>query len=236
MVDNLFFSRCCNSSTTSLRYSSSWIRRFARSRVGRARSIDNARPPYRQAADGQKDRQERQSGQSVDASLKLSVTPSAPPSQRGHDSDPEAAERGGKEHGRKIRREEHIGPDQRKTPPRQGRQCEAEAANPMLKSGDGWDDSLASPPKLVDQIFHASHQPISESKIRAGADSEEIPIFAKRSRSNKRITPGSDCEHQNTQSEVPAMACVVSVPRGYTETSSAKTRRTTWDGWTARSR
>ena len=60
MVDNLFFSRCCNSSTTSLRYSSSLDQAFC----DLAFAVSADRPivldaPDREAAHGQKDDQKR---------------------------------------------------------------------------------------------------------------------------------------------------------------------------------
>ena len=139
MVDNLFFSRCCSSSTMSLRYSSSWIRRLAISRSlcgDRAIVLD---PPDREAAGRQKDRQQRQPCQVRRVFAEIDAHAERATGQRRHDSEPVTAERSGKDHGRKIRGEEHVRPDQRKAPARRGRQGRQATANPMLKSGEGWE-------------------------------------------------------------------------------------------------
>ena len=66
------------------------------------------------------------------------------------DPDPEAAERGGKEHGRKIRREEHVGPDLGQSPPRQGRQSETADGKASAESGEGWE--IPCQPRLNSSI------------------------------------------------------------------------------------
>ena len=75
--------------------------------------------------------------------------------QRGHNSDSKAAERGGKEHGRKIRGEEYVRADHGKAPPRRGRQGEAEGRKSDAEKRRGLRDALPGQPELVDQFRHA---------------------------------------------------------------------------------
>src|SRR5467141_2914662 len=100
MVDNLFFSRCWNSSTISLRYSSSWIRRLEISRCC--------------AAIDQIDRQ-----QCYSCNIGRGVAETDGHAERAaddgcRDPDPQTTECGGEEYGRNIRGEKYVWPDQGK--------------------------------------------------------------------------------------------------------------------------
>src|ERR1700722_14907681 len=81
--------------------------------------------PDREAAYEQKDRQKRQPCEIGRRIAEIDGGTEHTPGGGRRNPDAEAAERGGKEHGRKIRGEKDVRPHQRKRPPRQGRQREA---------------------------------------------------------------------------------------------------------------
>ena len=122
--------------------------------------------PYREAAHDQIDRQKRQSCEVDVPVAEIDGHAERAANEGCRDPDPEAAERGGKEYGRKIRGEEYVRPDQRKAPPRRGRQGHAECCKSDAEKRRWPGYSLPAPPKLLDQFHHGSHQPIGESKIR----------------------------------------------------------------------
>ena len=62
-----------------------------------------------------------------------------------------------KKHGRKIRGEEHVRPQQGESPPHRGRQSEAGRCKSDAERGRGPGRSLPAPPELVDQSFHETH-------------------------------------------------------------------------------
>ena len=75
--------------------------------------------PDREAADRPENQQQRKSrgiGQRV---AEIDADAERAARNRRRDPDPEAADGGGKEHGRKIGREEHVGADLGQAPPRQ---------------------------------------------------------------------------------------------------------------------
>lgn len=68
--------------------------------------------PYRETANDQVDDQKRQSCKIGRRVAEIQGRTEYPPDQGGRDPDPGAAERGRKEYGRKIGREEYVRPDQ----------------------------------------------------------------------------------------------------------------------------
>ena len=195
---------------------------------------------------------------SVEASLKFKVTPSAPPANMPDAiPDPEAAKRGGEDTtAGKYGVKNTSGRIRAEAPPRHGRQRQCRiAANPMLRSGDGWDIPRQPLPELVDHIFHAPHQPISESKIRPTINAKmrlglvltneeprrefiigpRVALTRWRLLTIRIVMPGTSPGMTAFQ-EAPGNACVGSAGRGYTEDNIIQKGETSWDGWTARSR
>src|SRR6202007_2378891 len=81
--------------------------------------------PDREAAYEQKNRQKRQPREIGRRIAEIDGRAEHTPGDGRRNPDTEAAERGGKEHCRKIRGEKDVGPHQRKRPSRHGRQREA---------------------------------------------------------------------------------------------------------------
>jgi hypothetical protein len=103
---------------------------------------------------------------------------------------------------------------------------------------------LPAAPKLVDQLRHASHQPISESRIRPSiAKIARAAVAKDAGRFNKWTS-----EHNQRQGNrfCPAIVLWQVIRRnawlalfrqaGDILKLTVSKRRTTWDGWTARSR
>src|SRR5229473_5546981 len=81
--------------------------------------------PYREAAHDEIDCQQRQPCEIDGRVAEIDADAERAPDNRSRDPGAVVAERGGKKHGWKIRGEEYVRPDLRKTPPRRGRQSDA---------------------------------------------------------------------------------------------------------------
>ena len=127
MVDSLFFSRCCSSSTTSLRYSSSWISRLRHFALLGDRCRDNAATPQIvSAATSQKITSSTKRARSAVRVAEIDGDAEHAARQRRQDAEPKPADGGREEHGRDIGREENVGPDLRQSPARKRREQQAE--------------------------------------------------------------------------------------------------------------
>lgn len=122
--------------------------------------------PYREAAHDQIDWQESQSCKIRRAVAEIYGRPERAPDESSRDPDPVPAECGGKKHGRKIRGEEHVRPDQGKAPPHRGRQSNAGCCKSDTEKRRRLRCSLPAPPKFVDQFHHGSHQTVQRNQIR----------------------------------------------------------------------
>ena len=107
------------------------------------------RKPPRRSAAAQTARNRHQ------RSPKLTVTPSTPPAIAVAIPIRSAADGGGQEHGRKIRREEDVGTDLREAPPRRVvDRARQPTANADAEQQRGLGNSLPASPEFVDQFLH----------------------------------------------------------------------------------
>src|SRR5882757_8232384 len=89
--------------------------------------------PYREAAHDQIDCQKRQPCEVGRRVAEIDGHAERAPDERSRDPGTVPAECGGEKHGWKIRGEKYVRPDQRKTPPRRGRQGDAECCKSNAK-------------------------------------------------------------------------------------------------------
>ena len=106
--------------------------------------------PYRQAADRPENQQQRQAGGIGGHIAEIDGDAEHAAGKRGHDPDPEAAKRGGEEHGRKIRRKEHVGRICASPQRAMVASARQQAAKPALKSSEGWE--MPCQPRLNSSI------------------------------------------------------------------------------------
>src|SRR4051812_25953026 len=136
---------------------------------------------------------------------------------RGGNADAETAERGGKKHRRKIQTEGQLRPDQRQAPARGGRHRETENRKAGAHKQRGLRDSSPALPEFVSPFCHLSHS--ADRHIENKADHRGKIRLAKANGSRRW-----------------AWLALPGASRDDAEPKTFIRRRTTWGGWTARSR
>ena len=111
-------------------------------------------PPYRETGNSPENQQECHSGGIGHVVTEIDANAERASRNRGRNPGPEAAERGGKEHRRKIWRKEHVGTDLGQSPPRDGCQSQTADGKASAEQRGGLGDSLPAAPEFLDQFRH----------------------------------------------------------------------------------
>ena len=229
MVDDLFFSRCCSSSTTSLRYSSSSDQALCDLAllcgdgpvVLDAPYRERRRPPRRSAA-------ARSGPDRPAASPKLTETPSAPAAIAVRIPIRKPPKAVAKNTAGKYGVKNTSGRIWAKTPARRGRQSEAADRKAHAEQRRGLGNSLPAVPEFVDQFRHGVVTS-RDQRIQNKAEHGGNPGFPRPRSPAGRFCPGRSAPEQARLRLFPAAGIL-------RDQDCISERETTWDGWTARSR